>query len=220
MGPDSVYTRFQLDGRDAAAAWGMKANEALRIPPHWSLYVAVDDANAAARRAAELGGKVVEAPFGVSTLGRMAVLADPTGAVFSIWHGKTLAGTGIAGERGTMVWAGLSSPDPAKASEFYSGLSRWRIAPGENDASGYLQIWNGDQSIGGIPPAGYRDPNAPPHWMPYFGVEDVDASKAVCAASAGKTLMAPTSIENVGRRPALADPQGSVFALFRKSRRS
>lgn len=220
MGPNEFYTMFQLDGRDAAAAYQMKPDRAAIIPPHWNLYVAVEDADAVAGRVTELGGNVVEPPFDVFTFGRMAVIADPTGAIFSIWQAKTHIGTGITGERGTMCWADLSSPDPEKAAAFYSGLFDWKIAPGENDSSGYLHIQNGSDFIGGVPPAANRDPNAPPHWLVYFLVEDVDSSTATVTESGGKALMGPSTIANVGRMSIVKDPQGAVFALFRESRRS
>src|SRR5215831_17062672 len=53
------------------------------IPNHWHVYFAVDDADATAAKATELGGSVVVAPFD-SPVGRMAVLADPQGATFSV----------------------------------------------------------------------------------------------------------------------------------------
>jgi uncharacterized protein len=52
------------------------------VPPHWSITFAVDDADATAARAAELGGEVVVAPFDAPYV-RMTVLRDPQGAQFS-----------------------------------------------------------------------------------------------------------------------------------------
>lgn len=53
------------------------------LPPHWMTYFAVDDTDAQAARAAELGGTVAVPPFDTPA-GRIAVLNDPLGAVFSI----------------------------------------------------------------------------------------------------------------------------------------
>jgi uncharacterized protein len=53
------------------------------VPNHWHVYFAVDDADATAAKAAELGGSVMVPPFD-TPVGRMAVLADPQGAVFSV----------------------------------------------------------------------------------------------------------------------------------------
>ena len=52
------------------------------VPPHWSVTFAIDDADAIAKRAAELGGEVVVPPF-VAGPTRTVVLKDPQGATFS-----------------------------------------------------------------------------------------------------------------------------------------
>jgi len=51
------------------------------VPAHWSVTFGVDDADAIAAKAAELGGAVIVAPFDAPWV-RMAVLADPAGATF------------------------------------------------------------------------------------------------------------------------------------------
>jgi uncharacterized protein len=50
-------------------------------PPHWDVTFAVDDADAVAAKADELGGTVIVPPFDVPW-SRVAVLADPQGATF------------------------------------------------------------------------------------------------------------------------------------------
>ena len=64
----------QLDGRSAAALFTSDQ------PPHWNCYVTVDDVDAAAARAGELGATIVAEPFDVMTAGRSAVFTDPVGA--------------------------------------------------------------------------------------------------------------------------------------------
>jgi predicted enzyme related to lactoylglutathione lyase len=51
-------------------------------PPHWGLTFAVDDADAIAARASELGGRVITAPFDAPWV-RMTVIEDPQGATFT-----------------------------------------------------------------------------------------------------------------------------------------
>jgi predicted enzyme related to lactoylglutathione lyase len=51
-------------------------------PAHWGVTFAVDDADAIAARAAELGGRAIAGPFDAPWV-RMAVIADPQGAVFT-----------------------------------------------------------------------------------------------------------------------------------------
>ena len=104
-------------------------------------------------------------------------------------------------------------PPPAPQRRF-SNLFGWRIIKGENDPSGYLHIANGEKFIGGIPPANFRDPNVPPHWLVYFLVSNCDETVAKAKELGAKTHLAPIAIEKVGRMAILADPQGAVFAIF------
>src|SRR5438270_12072137 len=106
MAPGEIYTIFQLEAGPAAAALQIKPQEAA-IPPHWHVYVGVESADDAVAKARELGGKIIEGPFDVSTYGRAAVIADPTGAVFSVWQPKTHPGIGVSGEPGTFCLADL-----------------------------------------------------------------------------------------------------------------
>lgn len=220
IGPGEIYTMFKLDNRDAAAAYTRRPQErAGGAPPHWNLYITVENADSTANQATELGGKVLAPPFDVMEYGRMAVIQDPTGAAFCIWQPKQTQGTGITGVDGTLCWADLSTPDPERAKKFYADLFGWRISPGEKDPSGYLHIANGDDFIGGIPPTTHRNPQIPPHWLPYFTVADVDAATAKAKQQGATVHVAPRSMENVGRFAVLADPQGAAFAVFKASPR-
>jgi predicted enzyme related to lactoylglutathione lyase len=214
MGPDGTYTIFQIEGRDAAAGYQLGPQMA-GVPPHWALYIAVDSADQTAGRAGELGGTVLKGAFDVGDFGRMAVIQDPTGAVFCIWQAKTNTGIGIAGFPGTLCWADLNTPDRDRARAFYEGLFGWTMTTGKSkDPSSYLHIMNGESGIGGILPEDYRNKHAPPHWLPYILVADCDASTAK-AKELGATIYAPPmTIENSLRFSVLADPQGAVFALF------
>jgi predicted enzyme related to lactoylglutathione lyase len=83
MGPAGSYTIFQRAG-DVDTAGAMPRPEGMEAPPLWWPYIAVDDADATASRTKELGGNVVQEPFDVETVGRIAILADPNGAVFGV----------------------------------------------------------------------------------------------------------------------------------------
>jgi predicted enzyme related to lactoylglutathione lyase len=120
------------------------------------------------------------------------------------------------GEDGTLCWADLSTPDQGRASKFYSDLFGWKMMADTDDKppSGYLHIVNGEDFIGGIPPAQHRDPNVAPHWLPYFQVSNCDASAAKAKELGGKFCLAPMTMEGVGRMAVIADTQGAVFAIF------
>jgi predicted enzyme related to lactoylglutathione lyase len=219
MGPDEFYTMFKLEGRDAAAAYTLRPDQRKQsVPPHWMIYIAVNNADETAGKAQQLGGTVLAPASDVREFGRMAVLQDPTGAYFCIWQPKLNKGTGIAHVPNTLCWADLSTPDPKRAGDFYAGVFGWQLTKDEKDPSGYLHIKNGEHFIGGIPPAAHRQPGVPAHWLPYFEAADVDATAAKAKQMGANLCLAPMTVEGVGRMAVIADPQGAVFAIFKSAR--
>jgi hypothetical protein len=67
---------------DVVASLVPIADDQPDVPPHWGVTFAVDDADAIAAKATELGGKVVAPPFDAPWV-RMTVIADPQGAMFT-----------------------------------------------------------------------------------------------------------------------------------------
>jgi uncharacterized protein len=219
MGPGEVYTIFQLKGRDVAAAYTTTRQEREQhVPPHWNLYIAVDNADESAAKAAKAGGQVLAPAFDVMDSGRMAVVKDPTGTVFCLWQAKKHGGLAAAGEDGAFCWADLNTPDPQRAAKFYSELLGWKLETGQNDPSGYLHIKNRETHIGGIPPVEYQPAGAPPHWMIYFQVSDVEASTNKAKEMGARIYMPPRKMEGVGTWSVVADPQGAAFSLFKSAR--
>jgi len=215
IGLKDFYSTFKLGGRDVAAAYTLREEQrAAGVPPHWMLYVAVESADDTAKRADKLGGRVCMDAFDVFEFGRMAVIQDPTGAMFPVWQPKRHTGTGLRGEKGTLCWADLSTPDPDAATRFYSQLFGWKLEKGEKDPSGYLHIRNGDQFIGGLPPTQHRNPKTPPHWLAYFEIANCDSTTATAKQLGARTYLDPMTMENVGRWSVLADPQEAIFAAF------
>lgn len=213
MGPNDFYTMFQLEGREAAACFTLRPE--MHAPPNWGLYVDVEDTDKTAAKAAELGGKVLQPGMDVSTYGRMAVLQDPTGAIFNVWQPKSHTGTGITGVNGTLCWADLNTPDMPRAKSFYEALFGWTFITGDGKPEdSYQHIKNGDKGIGGILPESHRNKHAPPHWLIYFQVADCDASTAKAKELGARAYVEPMSISDTVRFSVLADPQGAVFALF------
>jgi predicted enzyme related to lactoylglutathione lyase len=219
MGPDSFYTIWRLEGRDAAAGYTLRPDQiAQHVPPHWMLYIQVENVDASAAKVPQLGGKVIAGPFDVMDAGRMAVVQDPTGAYFCLWQPHKNAGIGIHSVHGTLCWADLSTSDPGSAQKFYSALLGWQFEKGEKDDSGYLHIKNGEHFIGGLPPAKYKQPGTPPHWLAYFLADDVDATANKAKEMGAKLFVPPMTMEGVGRMSVMADPQGAVFAIFKSAR--
>ncbi len=227
-GGGGVYSMARVDGRYVAAIFQADG------PARWNSYITVEDAAATAEKAREAGAKVHSGPFDVGDAGRMAVLQDPTGAAVSVWEPKDHIGAGLVNAHGALTWNDLMTTDVGAASEFYSAVFGWEVArvdmsgqpAGDGDDSAdqadqaseggleRLAIRNGDGLNGGIAtlPEAAGD-GAPPHWLPYFAVDDLDAAVSAVEHGGGETMAGPMEVP-AGGFAVIADPQGAVFALF------
>jgi predicted enzyme related to lactoylglutathione lyase len=81
--PSGKYTTLQV-GETSVAGLMKIPPDAQGMPPSWGCYVTVDDVDATCKRAAQLGGKVVMPVMDIPSVGKMAVIQDPQGAVLSV----------------------------------------------------------------------------------------------------------------------------------------
>jgi predicted enzyme related to lactoylglutathione lyase len=215
VGTDMVYTMLRLGGKTVGALY-----EAEQAPhPAWLSYVTVEDADATAAKATELGANVMTEPFDVMTFGRMAVLQDPTGAVFAIWQANESIGAELVNVPGSMTMNQINTTDVEAAQSFYSELFGWRAERltelGDADGVQYWGILNDDRLNGGmmelVEPA--REAGVPSHWLVFFTVEDADAAVSRIRELGGQVQVEPTEIP-AGRFAIAFDPQGATFALF------
>lgn len=207
-GPETAdYRQALVDGSPVAGIY-----RGARELPSWNSYVSVEDADATAARAVELGATVEAGPFDVMDLGRSALIRDPQGADVAIWQPGTMAGAALVNDVGALTLNQLNTPDPAGAEAFYTALFGWEIAQVIEDPFPYWGIRNADWLNGGM--MGLQPGNpAPPHWLPYFTVEDVDAADA-SIVDAGGTVVVPVMPAGEGRILVAMDPQGAAFAVF------
>jgi uncharacterized protein len=203
------YTMASIDGRSVA---GLSAVQQEGQPPAWNAYVTVENADASAAKAAELGGTVVAQPFDVMEAGRMAVIADPTGGIFCVWQAGDNIGAELVNGHGMLSLTQLNTNDTERASEFYSQLFGWRIERTEGTEIPYWGIYVGDALNAGMMML-QPDSPAPPHWLVYFGHNDLDGA-AEKITSRGGTVLVPKTPVPGGEFVVGQDAQGAVFGLF------
>jgi hypothetical protein len=206
----AVYSMATLRDRAVAAVAPLPPGVE-GIPPHWNTYVTVADVDATAARVPDAGGMVLMPPFDVLDAGRMAFVADPTGAPIAFWQAKNHIGAQIVNEPGTLCWNELHTPDVARAAAFYGGVLGWGTQP-FGDGGDYTVFTVGDDGVAGAMPPPME--GVPASWMVYFAVADSDAT-AQLARDLGATVLAEPFDIPVGRVATLADPQGAVFAVIR-----
>jgi uncharacterized protein len=212
IGDGAVYSMMKLDGQEVAAiAHQPQQQRDAGAPPVWNSYITVESADQALERAGELGATVHAPAFDVMDVGRMGVVQDPQGAFFLAWEPKRHIGASLVNAPGALSWNELATPDIDGSARFYSELFGWTTEPFEGSEMPYVTIKNSDgHGNGGIRPMMESEP---PHWLVYFGSDDMDASFAKVSELGGSQLVPPTSI-GVGQIGIAQDPQGAVFALY------
>lgn len=213
IGPGTVYTMLQLDGKDAGALF--EKDESMKdVPTHWASYISVTSADEIAAKAKALGGTVMKEPFDVMDAGRMAVIIDPTGAPFCIWQAGKHHGYEIKGQPNTVSWNELLTTDTARAIDFYSKLFGW-VADTHGAPMEYTEWKNGDEHAGGMMQIAPHMGPMPPHWGIYFAVDDCETMFQKATSLGARAFVPPMDIENVGRFAVIQDPQGAVFSIIK-----
>jgi hypothetical protein len=214
-GPEDIYTRAQIGGKDVGALYPMRPEQRRQgIPSNWLAYVTVTSADEAAGRARSLGGTVIAEPFDVMTLGRMAMLQDPAGAMFAVWQAMDHIGAQRSGEPGTFCWMELLTRDTAKAAKFYAELFGWNPKAATFDSS-YTEFCRGEVPAGGMMAISKEMGDIPPNWGIYWQVADTDAAAAKAKALGATIRIGPQDIPSVGRFAVIQDPQGAMFSIVR-----
>jgi predicted enzyme related to lactoylglutathione lyase len=204
---------FRVDERTVAALFGQTDEEKRRgYPPRWNSYVSVDDLAAAVQSVEALGGNVLTPPLDLADTGRLAVAADPTGGLFSMWEPGAFAGADLVNAAGALTWNELATDDTAKAKDFYGGLFGWRIED-QTEPFPYTVIYVDGRPNGGMRSQGPEESGVPPHWLPYFATASCDTSVAKLKELGGNIVYGPVDIPR-GRLAVVQDPQGAMFALL------
>ena len=164
MGPGMYYHMQKLRGLEVAAMYQQGDEEQQQgVPPHWKTYFTVDDIAKTTEQANESGATVMFGPIEVFDAGHAAVLQDPQGAVFALWHGKNHIGVRVKDETGAIMWTELLTNAAEDATKFYSdllGMSSSKM-PGPVD---YTMLKVGGTDVAGVMAITDEMGPVPPHW--------------------------------------------------------
>ena len=237
MPPDASgsYLIGRLRGGDVAAIAGPSDSTAPRA--EWDTYIWVENADDTAAKVWAAGGRVVMEPFDVPGAGRMAVFLDREGASFRVWQPGGHRGAKVVNEHGSLVFNELHTGDERLAASFYGAVFGWEQMSGPQGGGMWRLPGYGDHLETREPelrrrmaeagaPAGFEDvvasyapiaadgPDAEPHWMVTFSVDDTDAAAERSVELGGRVVVAPFDAPWV-RTAVLADPQGATFNVTR-----
>lgn len=229
-GSPSKYVMARIRGGDVAAI--SSPPEGAPAGATWNTYVWVDSADETAAKVPGAGGKVVHPPSDVPGSGRMAVLADPDGAVFAVWEAQGFKGAKVVNEHGSLNFNGLATRDPEAAKAFYGTVFGW-----ETLAMPHGEMWTlpgyGDHleertpglrqqvaQMGGpegfidvvaqLAPIAADDSTTPAHWSVVFATDDVESTAAKTRELGGEVVSGPFKAPWT-KLAVIRDPQGAMF---------
>jgi predicted enzyme related to lactoylglutathione lyase len=107
----------------------------------------------------------------------------------------------------------LSTPNVAKAKEFYSKLFNWTIT--DNDMGGGMvySMFKPDNGPGG---GMFTMPDSPTGWLAYVGVDDINTATAKATSLGATVHRGPMEVPGHGWMTVLADPTGATIALWQQ----
>jgi predicted enzyme related to lactoylglutathione lyase len=186
---------------------------------YWQANVQVPNVDETVAQVKQLGGRVYVAED-VPTVGRLAVIADPQGAVISVFTPATDMQSHDVTKHGEFSWHELYTSDHNAAFEFYRAIAGWdQLGEFDMGAMGKYLLWgrNGKQ-LGGMmtKPPGMKTPDGrevPNAWMFYITMTDFDAALARAKEAGATVLNGPMPVPGGQQIVQLMDPQGGAFAL-------
>ena len=232
------YAYARLDGLIVAGVSGPPAAET--DPVGWTTYVWVDSADETAATVEANGGRVLLAPADIPRAGRVALCADPAGAVFGLWQAAENRGVELVNAPGSWNFSELNLHDPGAAEAFYGAVFGWASDRMEMSAGEEAGMWRVDgygdflaerdpeirsRQESAQAPAGFADAvalmnpmrpdapkDAPAYWSVTFAVADADAAFAR-ATELGATVVTPPFDTDYTRMGTVEDPQGALVNL-------
>jgi hypothetical protein len=206
------YVLCLKDGRQVAGI-GPKMGPA-DAPSAWTTYLAASNADETAGKIKASGGQVLVAPMDVMGQGRMAMAADPGGAVFGLWQARQHTGVQLANEPGSLTWNENLSRDFDGNKAFYHSVFGYEYGDIGDTRFRYATLKAAGSEVGGI---GELDSSlaaeVQAHWSVYFAVEDTDAAIVAVNGLGGATVR-PAWDSPYGRIAVVADDHGAVFSLI------
>jgi predicted enzyme related to lactoylglutathione lyase len=213
--PKNPYTMWKIGERPIGGVMGTPA-EAAGVPPHWMAHTKVDDVDATVAEAKKLGGSVHKPAWDIPNVGRLAILADPQGAAFSVYKPSEDTPTAPPSQAGEFSWAELNTTDYESAWKFYSQLFGWKATESMDMGEGmgmYFMFSDPDKVTKGGMSNMAKTMNAPAHWLHYVTVDDINGAVERVKSKGGKVLNGPMDVPGGDVIAQCQDPQGGFFAL-------
>ena len=178
----------------------------------WLSLISVPDPAESVRYVEQHGGTVIAPLATIAGRGTHALFRDPQGAVFGVLKSESGDRPDTPVEIGDFFWVDLLAPEPAKATEFYSGLADYEASDREANANVKRLVLSSEgYARAGIVPL--PAPIKQAGWLPYVLVNDVAGTLQKATAAGGRVLLQPRPDLLDGNLAVIADLRGNVFGV-------
>ena len=185
------------------------------IRPHWLAYVSTPDTDATAAETKKRGGEVLLGPQDIPTVGRFAVLRDPQGVAFAVYTPlREIPGHESEPAIGEFSWHELMTTDHTSAADFYVALFNWELRGSFDMGDGWMyQMYGRDgRELGGMFTR-KADMPAPPMWLHYVRVDNINSAVERIRTAGGQVVNGPMEGPGGDWIAQVIDPQGAMFAV-------
>ncbi|PXY19788.1 glyoxalase [Prauserella coralliicola] len=208
------YLLASLGGRQVAGVMGGVPPDQEAPPAAWTTYLATSDIDKTVAAISQNGGQVMTPPMEVGQAGKLAIAADPTGAVFGLWQAGERNGVGLANVAGALTWSECMTRDHDRAKDFYAQVFGHAFDDMSAEGFRYATLKVGGKVVGGIGQLPDEVPaDVPPHWSVYFAVTDTDATVVRVTELGGGLVREPWD-SPYGRLAQVVDNQGAHFQVI------
>jgi predicted enzyme related to lactoylglutathione lyase len=211
--PEFDYCLAKVGDRRIAGIMPPPVDRPADVPDAWYGYVSVADVDASADALVAKGGTLHKGPFDIPEVGRMAVVADPQGAMFMLFKAAGVAPADLPYMTpGSVGWHELlAQSDWQTVYPVYESLFGWE--KGEALDMGPMGTYQLLRIAGHEIGAMMTAPDYRSQWRYYVAVEDIDAAIARVTANGGTIGFGPVEVPGGAFVVNAVDPQGAAFAL-------
>jgi uncharacterized protein len=214
--PMGDYHIGTVNGRQVGGMMAAPPQTA-EMPATWTILFSVADVDATVTAVQRAGGSVLDPAFDLPD-SRIAIVADPAGAVFGVVSYAAPVDPWLSSAPGAVCWIELLSRDPAAAIDFYTSVLGWQASTDTHGDVRYTTFTRDGESVAGA----MMMPDEVPAelaavWAVYFSVEDCAAAERL-AVELGGEVAKPTTPVGETRFAVLADPYGGTFQIMDQQR--
>ena len=216
-GPQDLapYSLARLRGRDVAAIASAPTPD---TSPRWVMEVRTDDLAATVAAVRGAGGEILEEEVDFTPVGRLAVFADPVGAILCAWEGGDREGAQVVNEPNAWSMSALQTADTDRAAQFYDYVFGWKTEAFGPATMFRLPGYFGGEESQPVP----RDvvavmvpsaPGAPSAWGVDFWIDDVGRAVDDATRLGGTVIAGPYDAPPSFSQAVIADPGGAILTL-------